>query len=51
MDSPGVVAAFWLLSAVAVASAVGVFLARDLIRALAFLVLSFLAACGSSVKN
>ena len=46
MDSPGIVVAFWLLSAVAVLSAAGVFVARDLIRALAFLVLSFVATAG-----
>ena len=46
MDSLGIVAAFWLLSAIAVGGAVGVFLASDLIRALAFLVLSFVATAG-----
>jgi hypothetical protein len=46
MESPGVIVAFWVLSAVTVLSAAGVFLARDLIRALAFLVLSFVATAG-----
>lgn len=46
MDSLGIVIAFYLLSAVAVGSAIGVFVASDLIRALAFLVLSFIATAG-----
>lgn len=46
MESPGVVAAFWLLSALAVLSALGVFLARNLIHAVALLVLSFVATAG-----
>ena len=46
MDSLGIIVAFYLLSAIAVGGAIGVFLASDLIRALAFLVLSLLATAG-----
>ena len=46
MDSAGIIIAFWLLSAIAVGSAVGVFLARNLIHAVALLVLSFVATAG-----
>lgn len=46
MESPGIIVAFWLLSAVAVLSALGVFLARNLIHAVALLVLSFVATAG-----
>ena len=46
MESPGIIVAFWLLSAITVASAAGVFLARNLIHAVAFLVLSFVATAG-----
>ena len=46
MDSPGIIAAFWLLSAIAVLSALGVFLARNLIHAGVLLVLSFVATAG-----
>ncbi len=46
MDSPGIIAAFWLLSAIAVLSALGVFLARNLIHAVVLLVLSFVATAG-----
>ena len=46
MDSAGIIVAFWLLSAIAVGSAVGVFLARNLIHAVALLVLSFVATAG-----
>ena len=46
MDSLGIVVAFYLLAAIAVGGAIGVFLASDLIRALAFLVLSFVATAG-----
>lgn len=46
MESPGIIVAFWLLSGVAVLSALGVFLARNLIHAVALLVLSFVATAG-----
>ena len=46
MDPLGIIVAFYLLSAIAVGGAIGVFLASDLIRALAFLVLSFVATAG-----
>ncbi len=46
MESLGIIVAFYLLSAIAVGGAIGVFLASDLIRALAFLVLSFVATAG-----
>ena len=46
MDSAGIIVAFWLLSAIAVGSAVGVFLARNLIHAVVLLVLSFVATAG-----
>ena len=46
MESPGIIVAFWLLSALTVAAAAGVFLARNLIHAVAFLVLSFIATAG-----
>ena len=46
MESAGIIVAFYLLSAIAVGGAIGVFLASDLIRALAFLVLSFVATAG-----
>ncbi|MSQ41948.1 MAG: NADH-quinone oxidoreductase subunit J [Dehalococcoidia bacterium] len=46
MDSPGVVAAFWVLSALTVGSALAVFLSRNLIHAVVFLVASFLGMAG-----
>ena len=46
MESTGIIVAFWLLSAVTVGAAAGVFLARNLIHAVAFLVLSFIATAG-----
>ena len=46
MESPGIIVAFWLLSGVAVLSALGVFLARNLIHAVSLLVLSFIATAG-----
>ncbi len=42
----GTVAAFWIISVVAVASALGVVLLRDLFRAALLLVLCFLAVAG-----
>lgn len=46
MDSPGIILAFWLLSGITVGSALLVFAARNLLHALAFLVLSFLGMAG-----
>lgn len=46
MDSPGIVAAFWILSAVTVGGALAVFLSRNLIHAIVFLVLAFLGVAG-----
>ncbi len=46
MDSPGIVAAFWILSAVTVAGSLAVFLSRNLIHAVVFLVLAFLGVAG-----
>jgi NADH:ubiquinone oxidoreductase subunit 6 (subunit J) len=46
MESAGIIVAFWLLSAIAVLAALGVFLARNLIHAVSFLVLSFVATAG-----
>ena len=46
MESIGVVVGFWILSAVTVGAALAVFLSRNLIHAVAFLVLSFLGMAG-----
>ncbi len=46
MESPGIILAFFALSGVTVASALLVFVARNLLHALAFLVLSFLGMAG-----
>ncbi len=46
MDSPGIVAAFWILSAVTVGGSLAVFLSRNLIHAIVFLVLAFLGVAG-----
>lgn len=46
MDSTGIVIGFWVLSAVTVASALLVLLARNLLHSLVFLVLSFLGMAG-----
>ena len=46
MESPGIVLAFFALSGVTVASALLVFVARNLLHALAFLVISFLGMAG-----
>jgi len=46
VESPGIIAAFWLLSAVTVGGALAVFLSRNLIHAVVFLVLSFLGMAG-----
>ena len=46
MESTGVAAAFWLLSAVTVGGALLVLLSRDLVHALVFLVLAFLGTAG-----
>jgi NADH-quinone oxidoreductase subunit J len=46
LDSTGIVIGFWVLSAITVASALLVFVARNLMHALVFLVLSFLGMAG-----
>ena len=46
MESTGIIVAFWALSAVTVGSAAAVFLSRNLIHAVAFLVLSFIGTAG-----
>ncbi len=46
MESPGIILAFFALSGVTVASALLVFVARNLLHALAFLVISFLGMAG-----
>lgn len=46
MESTGIIVAFWLLSGVTVASALLVFVSRNLLHAVLFLVLSFLGMAG-----
>ncbi|HRC62226.1 MAG TPA: NADH-quinone oxidoreductase subunit J, partial [Dehalococcoidia bacterium] len=46
MESTGIVLGFWLLSGVTVASALLVFLSRNLLHAVLALVLSFLGMAG-----
>jgi NADH-quinone oxidoreductase subunit J len=46
VDSIGIVGGFWLLSAVTVGAALAVFLARNLIHAVMFLVVAFLGMAG-----
>ena len=46
MDSPGVVAAFWILSAITVGGSLAVLLSRNLIHAVIFLVFAFLGMAG-----
>lgn len=46
MESPGIILAFFALSGVTVASALLVFVSRNLLHALAFLVISFLGMAG-----
>ena len=46
LDSPGIVAVFWILSAVTVGASLAVFFSRDLIHAVVFLVLAFVATAG-----
>ena len=46
MDSIGIVAGFWLLSAITVGASLAVFIARNLIHAVIFLVLAFLGMAG-----
>ena len=46
MDSAGVVAAFWALSAITVGASLAVFFSRNLIHAVIFLVLAFLGMAG-----
>lgn len=46
MESPGVVVAFWVLSLVTVTASIAVFLSRNLIHAVVFIVLAFLGMAG-----
>lgn len=46
MDSTGVVIAFWVLSAITVGSALAVFLSRNLMHAVVFLILAFVGNAG-----
>ncbi len=46
MESPGIVTAFWVLSVITVGGSLAVFLSRNLIHAVVFLVLAFLGMAG-----
>ncbi len=46
MESPGIILAFWVLSAVTVAGCLMVLISRNLLHALVFLVLAFLGMAG-----
>lgn len=46
MESPGIILAFWVLSAITVAGCAMVLVARNLVHALVFLVLAFLGMAG-----
>ena len=46
MESPGVILAFWLLSAITVSGCLMVLVSRNLLHALVFLVLAFLGMAG-----
>ena len=46
MESTGIVVAFYVLSAITIASALSVFLMRNLVHAIVFLVLAFLGMAG-----
>lgn len=46
MESPGIIVAFWVLSAITVGSALAVFAARNLIHAIVFLIVAFLGMAG-----
>ena len=46
MESPGIILAFWVLSAITVAGCLLVMVARNLLHALVFLVLAFLGMAG-----
>ena len=46
MESTGIIVAFWLLSALTVGSSLLVFISRNLLHAVLFLVLSFLGMAG-----
>ena len=46
MDNVGVVSAFWVLAALAVAAAAGIMLARSLLHAVLWLILCFIALAG-----
>ena len=46
MESTGIVVAFWVLSAVTIGASLAVFLSRDLVHAIVFLILAFLGMAG-----
>lgn len=46
MDSPGIILAFWVLTAITVGSALLVLVSRNLLHSLVFLVLAFLGMAG-----
>ena len=46
MESPGIILAFWVLSAITIAGCLLVMVARNLLHALVFLVLAFLGMAG-----
>lgn len=46
MESPGIILAFWLLSAITIGGCLMVLVARNLLHALVFLVLAFLGMAG-----
>jgi len=46
MDSPGIIVAFWVLSGITIAGGLMVMLARNLMHAIIFLIVSFLGMAG-----
>jgi NADH-quinone oxidoreductase subunit J len=46
MESTGIVVAFWVLAAITVGSAIAVFLSRNLVHAIVFLILAFMGMAG-----
>jgi NADH-quinone oxidoreductase subunit J len=46
MENPGIIFAFWLMSAITIGGGIAVFLSRNLIHSVVFLVLSFLGVAG-----
>ena len=46
MESNGIVVAFWVLSAVTIGASLAVFLSRNLVHAIVFLILAFLGMAG-----